>query len=108
MSYGPAGGAPRLQGQSPRSSANSIYVTLLRGSRSGCRRSFRFDELRLPANLALRVTITVIYPAAPARSRIHSFGELNQPGDLADLLLERLSGQLTAHIGLHGFGKFKL
>jgi hypothetical protein len=30
-----------------------------------------FDELRLPANLALRVTLNVSYPAAPARSRVH-------------------------------------
>ena len=30
-----------------------------------------FDEFRLPANLALRVTFHVIYPAAPARSRVH-------------------------------------
>jgi len=30
-----------------------------------------FDELRLPAKLALRVTLNVIYPAAPAQSRVH-------------------------------------
>jgi hypothetical protein len=30
-----------------------------------------FDELRRPANLALRVTFDVIYPAAPAQSRVH-------------------------------------
>src|SRR6476660_3607526 len=32
-----------------------------------------FDELRRPANLALQVTFTVIYPAAPAQSRVNSF-----------------------------------
>jgi len=31
----------------------------------------RFDELRRPANLAARVTFNVIYPAAPARIRVH-------------------------------------
>ncbi len=31
----------------------------------------RFDELRRRANLALRVTFNVIYPAAPARIRVH-------------------------------------
>jgi hypothetical protein len=30
-----------------------------------------FDEVRLPAKLALRVTLNVIYPAAPAQSRVH-------------------------------------
>ena len=32
-----------------------------------------FDELRRPANLALQVTFNVIYPAAPACSRVDSF-----------------------------------
>ena len=32
---------------------------------------FGFDELRRPANLALRVTLNVIYPAAPAQSGVH-------------------------------------
>jgi len=32
-----------------------------------------FDELRRPANLALQVTFNVIYPAAPAYSRVDSF-----------------------------------
>jgi hypothetical protein len=31
-----------------------------------------FDEFRLPANLALRVTVNVIYSAAPAQSRVHT------------------------------------
>src|SRR5207302_7146052 len=31
-------------------------------------------EFRQPANLALRVTFTVIYPAAPAQSRVHTKG----------------------------------
>jgi hypothetical protein len=30
-----------------------------------------FDEHRQPANLALRLTFNVIYPAAPAQSRVH-------------------------------------
>jgi len=29
-----------------------------------------FDELRLPSQLALRVTFDVIYPADPAQSRV--------------------------------------
>ncbi len=29
------------------------------------------DEFRQPANLALRVTLNVIYPSAPAQSRVH-------------------------------------
>jgi hypothetical protein len=29
------------------------------------------DEFRLPAKPALRVTLNVIYPAAPAQSRVH-------------------------------------
>jgi len=32
-----------------------------------------FDELRRRANLALQVTFNVIYPAAPASSRVDSF-----------------------------------
>ena len=36
-------------------------------------RSPHFDELRRPANLALQVTFNVIYPAAPAWSRVDSF-----------------------------------
>jgi len=40
--------------------------------------------------------------------RLHRCREFNQLTDLADFLLERLSGQLTAHIDVHGFGRFKL
>jgi hypothetical protein len=39
--------------------------------------------------------------------RLHRCGELNELTDLADFLLERLSGQLTAHVGVHGLGMSK-
>src|SRR5438045_3915491 len=32
---------------------------------------FGFDELRRSANLAPRMTFNIIYPAAPAQSRVH-------------------------------------
>jgi len=37
--------------------------------------------------------------------RLHGGRELNELTDLADFLLERLSGQLEAHIGFHGLGR---
>ena len=40
--------------------------------------SQHFDELRRPANLALQVTFNVIYPPAPACSRVDSFAQLIQ------------------------------
>jgi hypothetical protein len=45
----------------------SIYQCQLRTLLS----HFGFDELRRPANLALRMTFNIIYPAAPAQSGVH-------------------------------------
>ena len=48
-------------------------ILALRAARPSHRVPQHFDELRQPANLALQVTFTVIYPAAPACSRVDSF-----------------------------------
>src|SRR5205809_4087273 len=39
---------------------------------------------------------------------LHFCGQLEELADLTDFLFERLSGQLTAHIGLHDFGSCNL
>src|SRR5439155_15332717 len=60
----------------------------------------RFDGLRRPANLALRVTFNVIYPAAPARIRVHrALISTATPGDVKpahDATSEKASGQFVS------------
>jgi hypothetical protein len=66
---------PPTRGAWVENIATTIRVRVRLPSRSGSSRQFAarfgFDEVRLPANLALEVTFNVIRPAVPTQSRVH-------------------------------------
>src|SRR5207249_1813213 len=55
------------------------------------------DEFRKPANLALRVTFNVIYPPAPAQSRVHRHATFAKASIFAEKLRrDETAGQAIA------------
>jgi hypothetical protein len=102
-SFAPAHSAvrpARLSRSIPMGSIDSTAsrILALRAARPSHRVPPHFDELRRPANLALQVTFNVIYPAAPAYSRVDSFAPAHSDIRAFHCAAPRAGAELVAFV----------